>query len=217
MSHHDSAADTVDVQGSQMDEFQVRILLYDLAKSLFVREPDMETCQKWKTIFGTFAQMEPLAPIRMVSDRINEILDKKGCEGVLMEYHALFMDPYGKSRLNTTLSWYEDGRNFGPVLAKVRQLMQDAGIEKRSSYHEPEDSIEVLMDTMIQLMTRDDGNYRQFQGRLFMDYIQPLVHSLTGRMEEMDEFPFYQACAAFLKEWLEMEQEFHTSESSLLS
>ena len=214
MSQTESMKETQKQPGSPSTErdelIRMRILLYDLAKSLFVREPDMETCRKWKTIFGTFARMDALPELSSASENINEILDKKGCKGVLMEYHELFIDPYSKNHLNTTASWHADGRNYGPSLASVRQLMDEAGVEKDRGYPEPEDSVEVLMDTMIRLMshTEAEGENLDIQQRMFRDFILPLVQSLNQRMEQLHGFPFYRACASFLDAWLQIEHEF---------
>ena len=191
---------------------QMRILMYDLTKSLFAEIPDDERCSRWHTLFSAFSQVHQEPGIAQASEKIVETLDKLGCEGVKQEYNTLFVDPYSESRLNRTASWYADGKSLGPTLAEVRQLMQDAGVERLRDYREPEDSIEVLLDTMILLLEdagrKGEEHGLEFRQRLFLDFIMPLMEAMIRRMENMEDFPFYMACAGYLKWWLTLEQPF---------
>ncbi len=191
---------------------QMRILMYDLTKSFFAEAPDDKICQRWHMLFSAMAQARQVPEIASASEKIVETLDKLGCEGVRQEYNTLFIDPYSGSHLNRTASWYADGKSLGPALAGVRQLMQDAGVERVHEYREPEDSMEVLLDTMILLLDdaarKGEEHGLEFRQRLFLDFIMPLAEAMIQRMEKMDDFPFYRACAGYLKGWLLLEQPF---------
>ena len=191
---------------------QMRIFVYDLAKSFFAQEPDDDRCSLWKSIFSAFSMVRDQPALCAASGKMVEVLDNQGGKGIRKEYNALFVDPYSESRLNRTLSYYADGKSLGPALAMVREFMKKAGIERRDDCREPEDSIEVLMDGMIVLLEESrekDGEYgMDFERCLFLDFIRPLTEAMIRRMDGMDDFPFYQACAAYLKEWLKIERSF---------
>ena len=191
---------------------QMRILMYDTAKSFFAESPDNERCRMWHSLFSAFSEARQEPEIASASEKLVKILDKQGCEGVKKEYSALFVDPYSECRLNRTASWYADGKSLGPTLAAVRQLMQEAGIERSRDYREPEDSIEVLMDSMILLLEeagrKGEEHGLEFRQRLFLDFIMPLAEAMISRLKNMDDFRFYQACAGYLKGWLTLEKLF---------
>ena len=191
---------------------RMRILMYDLARSFFAQAPDDERCRMWHVMFSALTEVRQEPEISSAAGKIVEVLDKQGGEGVRKEYSALFLDPYSESRLNRTTSWYADGKNLGPSLAAVRQLMHEAGIRRTDDYHEPEDSLEVLLDSMILLLEeaeeKGEEHGHELRQRIFLDFIMPLLDAMIPYMEKMDDFPFYQACAGYLKAWLIIERPF---------
>ena len=193
---------------------RTRLFMYEVARSFFSGEPSDEMCSRWGLIFAAIEESD--ASVSKEAGNLKKILEKYGCEGVKEEYYRLFVDPYSEERVNVTVSFYADGRSMGESLAGVRALMHEAGLVKEEVTPEPEDSMPVLLDSMINLLEDQDDRSLQAAHLLFKHYLLPVTEAVARRLQALDEFHFYGCVGSYLREWIYMEQPFFQKEEVTL-
>ena len=188
---------------------RVRHRFLDLLKSFFVEEPDAEKMSRWR---GTFAALtrEKISPaLDNAIQGLAIMLADKSLQNIKDEYYQLFVNPYSESQIETTVSSYMDGRNYGPSLAELRGFLLEAGLEKDKQITESEDSLVVMLDALATLIEDENGNSevsRRHQDILLGRYLEPFAIKFVAALQENKEADFYAACGTFLNGYLDLEK-----------
>ncbi len=184
---------------------RARVFMLDLAKSFFMGEPTEEKLRIWEEALGRLAGNTGYAPLEEALSALQDKLARKTLAELREEYHLLFEDPFAEP-ISTAASYYLDGKNYGPSLARLRKILQQLGFYKDENFKEPEDSLVCLLDFLISLIYARKEEAMKAQGEILEEFLLPCVKGMRARV--VDRFPqgFFAACLAFLEAYLEMER-----------
>jgi len=170
---------------------------------------DAEKMSRWR---GTFAALsrEKISPaLDNAIQRLTILLADKSLKNIQDEYYQLFINPYGENQVETTVSSYIDGRNYGPSLADLRGFLLEAGLEKDKKYTESEDSLVIMLDVLATLIEDENENpevSRHHQDTLLTRYLEPFAIKFVAALQENKEADFYAACGIFLSGYMDLEK-----------
>jgi TorA maturation chaperone TorD len=195
---------------NEREFFRVRLRFIDLIKSFFVAEPDSELMSRWRGTFSALA-MEQVSP--SFDSAVNEIsraLNDKVLKELQEEYYKLFVNPFDGGMMETTASYYLNGRSYDQALVDIRGLMIEAGIQRDEGVTDPEDSLVVILDTFASLVEAEKAGggeqVRQLQGRLLEEFLEPFTDRFTAALKENEHSSFYYLCARVLGAYLDLEK-----------
>ncbi len=185
---------------------RTRTRFLDLLKSFFLAEPDAECLSRWRGILSAMAGTMVHPRMDRAVGHLNRLLADRKLQEIRDEFYALFVDPYSEYRVATTASRYLDGRNFGPTLVRYRAFLMEIGIMRNEGVDESEDTITMMLDTMITLIGEETETGRQAQQRLVTDFLGPACGRFAEALAASPRAEFYAGCADFLAGYLELEQ-----------
>jgi TorA maturation chaperone TorD len=195
---------------NERELFRVRFRFLDLIKSFFALEPDSETMSRWR---GTFAalSLEQVSPrFDSAVKEISRALNDKNLRELQKEYYKLFVNPFDGFMVETTASYYLNGRSYDQALVDIRILMKEAGIQKEKGLTDPEDSLVVMLDTFVSLIEEekvgDCGKSRQHQERLLEEFLEPFTVKFVAVLKENEQADFYYLCSKVLGGYLDLEK-----------
>ena len=195
---------------SDRDLILVRLRFLDLLKSFFVEEPDAERMSRWRGIFTALAKERINRQLDAVIEELGESLNKKDLQDLKDEYYALFTDPYSRQLLPLNAAYYLDGKSFGPSLVSYRELLKEARLIKDRSITDPEDSLPLMLDTLIALIEEEKHGAgeqtRELQKQLLEHFLIPTTAKLLTAVENNSKADFYCSCIEFLKAYLDLEK-----------
>ncbi|MCF6188768.1 MAG: molecular chaperone TorD family protein [Desulfobulbaceae bacterium] len=195
---------------SDRDLILVRLRFLDLLKSFFVEEPDAERMSRWRGIFAALTKERINRQLDDAIEKLAESLNKKDLQDLRDEYYALFTDPYSRQLLPLNAAYYLDGKSFGPSLVDYRELLKQARLIKDRSITEPEDSLPLMLDTLIALIEEEKQGggeqTRELQTQLVEHFLIPTTVKLLTAVENNSKADFYCSCIEFLKAYLDLEK-----------
>ena len=188
----------------------VRGRLLDLIKSFFQSEPDAEKMSRWRGMFSALSK-EQVSPLFDVAVReFHMHLNTKSLEEINKEYYTLFIDPFSDSQMNTTASYYLDGRTFGESLVSLRSLLNEAGLTRADGVVDSEDSIVMMLDIFSSLIEEErkagSEEARQLQVKLLTEFLVPFGKMFDEAMAKNDSADFYKSCSKLLMGYLDLEK-----------
>ena len=195
---------------NERDLFRVRFRFLDLIKSFFALEPDAETMSRWRGTFSALSQEQVSPRFDNAVKEISRALNDKTLKELQEEYHKLFVNPFDGGMMETTASYYLNGRSYDQALVDIRSLMNEAGVQKDEAVTDPEDSLVVMLDTFASLIEEEkvgDGEkYRQLQGRMLEEFLEPFTEKFTASLKESEHADFYYLCCRILGGYLDLEK-----------
>ncbi len=195
---------------NERDLFRVRLRFLDLSKSFFQGEPDAEKISRWRGTFSALIQEQVSPGFDRVVRELSDALSIKSLKELQDEFYTLFINPFDGDPVNTSASFYFDGRNFGQSLVDIRGLLDDAGLQKGKSVTDPEDSLVVMLDSFASLVEEERGGGgeagKQLQDRLFTEFLYPFSEKFYKALEENQNADFFSLCGRFLNEYLDLEK-----------
>lgn len=195
---------------TEQELFRVRFRFLDLLKSFFIEAPDAETMSRWRGTFSALA-LEQINPrfdngVKAISRALNNTTLKELQE----EYYQLFVNPFDGGRVETTASYYLNGRGYDQALVDIRRLMREAGVQKDREVTEPEDSLVVMLDAFVSLIEKEKvtggETIRQLQGQLLEQFLEPFTEKFTAALEKNAQADFYYLCCRVLGGYLDLEK-----------
>lgn len=188
---------------------QVRLRFLDLIKSFFQDEPDAEKISRWRGFFAAISTEQINPALDAAVNQLTHCLRKKELQDIKDEYYSLFIDPYSEHPLHLHATWYIDGRSFGPTLVNFRALLKKAGLIKQTHFADSEDSLPVLLDTLICLIEEQKSgeDTRPLQDQLVNNFLYPVANALTTAAQLNEQADFYEHCIVFLREYTVLENE----------
>ena len=195
---------------NERDLFRVRFRFLDLIKSFFVAEPDSETMSRWRGTFSALA-MEQVSPrFDNAVKEISRALNDKTLKELQEEYYQLFVNPFDGVLVETTASYYLNGRSYDQALVDIRGLMNEAGLQKDEGVTDPEDSVIVMLDTFASLIAEENAadaeTDRKLQARLLEEFLVPFAEKITAALKNNEVADFYYLCCRILGGYLDLEK-----------
>ena len=195
---------------NERDLFRVRFRFLDLIKSFFVEQPDAETMSRWRGTFSALAQEQVSPRFDNAVKEISRALNDKTLKELQEEYYKLFVNPFDGGMVETTASYYLNGRSYDQALVDIRSLMNEAGVQKDQAVTDPEDSLVVMLDTFASLIEEEKDSAgeknRQLQGRMLEDFLEPFTEKFTATLKASDHADFYYLCCRILGGYLDLEK-----------
>ena len=195
---------------NERDLIRVRLRFLDLIKSFFAAEPDSEIMSRWRGTFSALA-LEQVSPrfdngVRKIVRALND----KTLKELQEEYYKLFVNPFEDSLVETTASYYLNGRSYDQALVDIRTLMHEAGVQKDAGVSLPEDSLVVMLDTFASLVEEEKSGggekTRRLQGRLLEEFLEPFTEKFTATLQNNEHADFYYLCCRILGGYLDLEK-----------
>lgn len=194
---------------NERDLFRVRFRFLDLIKSFFALEPDAETMSRWRGTFSALAKEQVSPRFDNAVKEISRALNDKTLKELQDEYYKLFVNPFDGTMVETTASYYFNGRSYDQALVDIRSLMNEAGVQKDQAVTEPEDSLVVMLDTFASLVEEEKvggEKNRQLQGRMLEEFLEPFTEKFTATLQESEHADFYYLCCRILGGYLDLEK-----------
>jgi TorA maturation chaperone TorD len=190
--------------------FKVRLRFLDLIKSFFVGPPDAENISRWRGTFSALTAEQVSPRFDNAVARISKTLNEKSLKDLQDEFYLLFTDPFDGYDIDTTASYYLNGKGYSQALVEIRGLMDEAAITKDPAISDPEDSLVVMLDTFASLVEEERASgsekIRELQTRLLNDFLEPTTLKFTAVLEDNEHADFYLLCSLFLAGYLDLEK-----------
>lgn len=187
----------------------VRLRLLDLIKSFFIDEPEKDRYEVWKEIVSSLTTEKINPTMDSAVRKLDDMLTTVEFDKLKEEYYDLFIDPFSEYLVQTTLSYYVDGHSFGQSLVDLRRFLLKAEITKAEGLDESEDSVVFLVDilaTLIREEEHDLDNAKKNQTKLLTQFLDPFSVHFNSALEKNKRAKFYEACAAFLSGYVDLEK-----------
>ena len=189
----------------------VRLRILDLIKSFFMDEPDEDKISIWKEVISTLTSESINPEMDKAVKELDKMLSEMPLDDLKDEYYELFTNPFSTNKVNTTLSYYENGHDFGQSLVDLRRFLINADITKSEGegLDESEDSLVFLLDTLITLINDEEQeheNARKKQAELLTLFLEPFSVHFNSALQQNEKAKFFEACAAFLIGYVDLEK-----------
>ncbi len=190
---------------------QVRGFFYDLVKSFFWEEPNLEKIDRWREIIKPLDTEAPSLVLAEAARQLSLALVEIDLPTIKNEYYDFFVNPFSHQPISWTVSASINGRNFGPKLVEIRQLMAEQGLVKDDEFKEPEDSLPVLLDLMARLIEMEDDlgdSAVAAQQYILQEFLLPLTTHIHQQLKAGNSGGFYSLCAEFMQAWLKLDESY---------
>lgn len=195
---------------SDKELVRIRLRFIDLIKSFFFEKPDAEKMGRWRGTFSALSQEQITPRFDNAVKEIAQMLNGKNLKDLQEEYYKLFTDPFDGCQLDTTASFYLNGRAYGQALVEIRELMKEVGITKNPTVTDPEDSLVVMLDTFASLLELEDteraDTAKKVQAKLLDDYLEPFTEKFEATLKDNKDADFYHLCTRVLSGYLDLEK-----------
>ena len=189
---------------SDIDEIdRLRAAEYGLLSLLLGKAPDADTLKRVATLKGDgsdlgMAHVELASAAAATDDR-----------AASKEFFDLFIG-LGRGELLPYASYYLTGFLHERPLARVREDLDQLGIERAGTSREPEDHIAILLEVMAGLARGDfDAHFAQ-QARFFERHLKPWAARMFADLEMSQAAHFYRAVGRAGRVFMELESEAFT-------
>jgi TorA maturation chaperone TorD len=171
---------------------------YALLATLLLRSPDV-------------AMIERLARLRRDATSLGiahaalaEAAARTNAEGARREYFSLF-GGLGDGGLLPYASHYQAGTLYGRPLARVRDTLQNLGIEKADGYSEPEDHAGILCGIMASLTGGHVAAPTEAQHKFFEGHLAHWIGRFFADLERADQADLYARLGTVGRVFIEIE------------
>jgi TorA maturation chaperone TorD len=171
---------------------------YALLATLLSHSPDSRLLSRLAGLRGD------VSPIGLAHAALGEAARRANAEDVALEYFALFAG-LGQSQLLPYSSHYLNGSLYGRPLARLRETLQNLGIEKMPERSEPEDHAAFLCEIMAGLagggIAAPAGADRDF----FQQHLLPWIERFFVNLEGAEPASFYRSVGLLGRIFIEIE------------
>ncbi len=127
-------------------------------------------------------------------------------EALKREFNDLFIG-VGGGELTPYASWYETGSLMERPLIRLRQDLQQLGVERQEGNSEPEDHAAAVCDIMAFIVSDEDISY-EWQRELFQRHVEPWMGRFFADVENAENARFYRAVGRVGSAFVELEQNY---------
>ena len=189
------------VSGRAVDEIDhARAQEYALLSILLSRSPDMPMVGRLALLRGD------ASPLGIAHTALGEAASRATAESVSREYFDLFAG-LGKGLLLPYASHYLTGSLYGRPLGRLRETLQQYGIERVAGNSEPEDHVAILCEIMAGLISGDIAGPAGLDREFFETHLASWIRRFFVDLEQAKSIDFYAHVGSLGRTFVDIETE----------
>jgi TorA maturation chaperone TorD len=173
---------------------------YALLSILLSRSPDIQMIGRLALLRGD------ASPLGLAHTALGEAAGRTNVESVRREYFDLFAG-LGKGLLLPYASHYLTGSLYGRPLGRLRESLQQLGIERAAGSSEPEDHIAILCEVMARLVGGDIAAPVGADRKFFEKHLAPWSGRFFSDLERAESVVFYAGVGLLGRTFVDIETE----------
>lgn len=173
---------------------------YALLATLLWRSPDAQLIARLALLRGD------ASPLGRTHSALAEAAAKASAESVRAEYFHLF-EGVGRSQILPYASFYLTGSLQGRPLVRLRETLQNLGIERAEDHSEPEDHAAILCEIMAGLVGGQIAAPAKAEQAIFEMHLAPWIGRFFADLERIDSARFYGCVGALGRTFMGIESE----------
>jgi TorA maturation chaperone TorD len=187
--------------GRIVDEIDhARAQEYALLSILLSRSPDTKMIGRLASLRGD------ASPLGTAHTALGEAAGRATEESAGREYFNLF-GGLGKSPLLPYASHYLTDSLYGRPLGRLRETLQQLGIESAAGNSEPEDHAAILFEVMAGLVGGDIAGPVDADRNFFEKHLAPWIRHFFADLEKSEAADFYACVGLFGRTFVDIETE----------
>jgi TorA maturation chaperone TorD len=179
---------------------QARAQEYALLAVLLSRSPDAEMIGRLALLRGD------ASPLGVAHAELGEAAVRADEESAGREYFDLFAG-LGKGLLLPYASHYLEGSLYGRALARLRETLQQLGIERAAGHSEPEDHAALICEIMAGLVGGDIAGPVGADREFFEKHLAPWIRRFFVDLEKAESVDFYARVGSLGRIFVDVETE----------
>ena len=185
----------------QVDEIdQARAREYSLLAALLSHSPDAQMIERLAGLSGD------TTPLGAAHGALSTAAARVSPERIEREYFDLFVG-LGHGELFPYASYYLTGYLYGRPLARLRETLQQIGIEKTEGQSEPEDHAAVLLEVMAGLASGQIIASGGTERNIFEAHLKLWIGRFFSDLERVESATFYASVGTLGRIFMEIETE----------
>ncbi len=184
---------------------EARAFLYRLLRSFFLEQSERLPFDFWRAALRELSNEQINIAFNSAVERLLGCLDGD-VEEIEKEHYRMFVDPFSDDLVPMTVSAYLEGRNYSNTLVKLKQCLQEAGLEARPGIGVPEDYIPFVFEAM-ELLIKDEEETSALQKEICSRFLFPVIPLFSERLKTRGRV-FYPAVAEFLEAFFRLEEDY---------
>jgi TorA maturation chaperone TorD len=173
---------------------------YALLSILLSRSPDIQMIGRLALLRGD------ASPLGTAHTALGEAASRATVASVGREYFDLF-GGLGKGLLLPYASHYLTGSLYGRPLGRLRETLQQLGIERAAGHSEPEDHAAILCEIMAGLTGGDIGGPAGADRAFFAGHLASWIRRFFVDLEQTQSADFYARVGALGRVFVDIETE----------
>src|ERR1700761_1894761 len=171
---------------------------YALLATLLARSPDAGLLSRLASLHGD------ASPIGLAHAALAKSAQRTSAENAAREYFALFAG-LGKGALLPYASHYLAETLYGRPLARLRETLQQLGVEKTPARTEPEDHAAFLCEVMAGLAGGGIPAGESTDRSFFEQYLSPWIRRFFIDLEKAKSVDFYSSVGLLGRTFMDIE------------
>jgi TorA maturation chaperone TorD len=173
---------------------------YALLSILLSRCPDIQMIGRLAVLRGD------ASPLGAAHTALGEAASRATEESAGREYFDLFAG-LGKGLLLPYASHYLTGSLYGRPLGRLRETLQQLGIERAAGNSEPEDHVAILCEVMAGLISGDIAGPAGADREFFEVHLAPWIRRFFVDLEKAKSIDFYARVGSLGRTFVDIETE----------
>jgi TorA maturation chaperone TorD len=173
---------------------------YALLSVLLFRSPDIQMIGRLALLCGD------ASPLGTAHTALGAAASRATEESAGREYFDLFAG-LGKGLLLPYASHYLTGSLYGRPLGRLRETLEQLGIERAAGNAEPEDHVAVLCEVMAGLISRDIAAPAGADREFFEKHLAPWIRRFFVDLERAESADFYARVGSLGRTFVDIETE----------
>ena len=200
--------EVTELSSDGLEEDVARADLYGLLAQLFYKAPDDDLLHRIaaSAAYGSGADAPDNAALTQAWDQLVEVASASNAQEWASEYQELFIG-IGKPEIFLYGSYYQTGFLNEKPLVRLRDALQELGLEAAENVTESEDHIASLCEVMRYLIADDDlsiANLTQ-QKKFFDEHMRSWLVDLCDAIEQHPSANYYKGVGALARAFFEVE------------
>jgi TorA maturation chaperone TorD len=173
---------------------------YALLSVLLSRSPDTQMIGRLALLRGD------ASPLGAAHTALGEVAGRANEESAAKEYFDLFAG-LGKGPLLPYASHYLTGSLYGRPLGRLRETLQQLGIESTAGNSEPEDHAAIVCEVMAGLIGGDIASPAGADREFFKKHLAPWIRRFFVDLEKAEAADFYARVGLLGRTFVDIEAE----------
>ena len=179
---------------------QARAQEYALLSVLLSRSPDIQMIRRVALLRGD------ASPLGIAHTALGQAASRATEESIGREYFNLFAG-LGEGLLLPYASHYLAGSLYGRPLGRLRETLQQLGIERAAENSEPEDHAAILCEVMAELVGGDIASPAGADREFFEKHLAPWIDRFFVDLEKAESADFYAQVGLLGRTFVDIETE----------